>query len=139
MRDLLKDEKKHLKAHEVIHLDIPNYSEISVKNLYEDAMQDKILKKYLPSKRQAFNKLPERPFFFGILSTLRRQYMTDIIADAHKKRFKPEDGGEKKQEILITDHWLEELKKHPYFSRKQPWFNICREAWHWTIFDEGRG
>ena len=72
MRDLLKEEKKHLKAHEVVHLDIPSYSEISVKNLYEDAMQDEVLKKYLPTKRQSFNKLTERPFFFGILSTLRR-------------------------------------------------------------------
>ncbi len=72
MRDLLKDEKKHLKANEVIHMDIPSYNEISVKNLYEYAMQDEVLKNYLPTKRQSFNKLPERPFFFGIISTLRR-------------------------------------------------------------------
>ncbi len=51
MRGMLKEEKKHLKAHEVVHLDIPIYSEISVKNLYDDAMQDKVLKKSLPSKR----------------------------------------------------------------------------------------
>ncbi len=69
----MRDEKKYLKANEVIHMDIPSYSEISEKNLYEDAIQDEVLKKYLPTKRQSFNKLPERPFFFGILSTLRRQ------------------------------------------------------------------
>jgi hypothetical protein len=38
MRDLLKDEKKHLKAHEVIHLEVPSYKEISVKGLYGDAI-----------------------------------------------------------------------------------------------------
>jgi hypothetical protein len=43
---------------------------------------------YLPSKQQLSNKLPERKFFFGILCTLRKQYMTDIIKDAHEKRFK---------------------------------------------------
>jgi len=38
--------------------------------------------KYLPSKEQLSGKLPERTFFFGILCTLRRQYMSDIIEDA---------------------------------------------------------
>jgi hypothetical protein len=29
---------------------VPNYPEISVKNLYEDALGDPVLQKYLPSK-----------------------------------------------------------------------------------------
>jgi hypothetical protein len=48
--------------------------------MYEDAMKDEVLQKYLPSKRQLSNKLPERAFFFGVVSTLRRQYMHDVIA-----------------------------------------------------------
>jgi hypothetical protein len=32
-------------------MDIPNYPEISVKNLYEDALKDPVLEKYLPSKQ----------------------------------------------------------------------------------------
>jgi hypothetical protein len=39
-------------------LAIPNYNEISVKNLYDDAMQDPLLSKYLPSKEQLSGKLP---------------------------------------------------------------------------------
>jgi hypothetical protein len=34
----------------VIRLEIPNYQELSVKNLYEDAMKDPVLSKYLPNK-----------------------------------------------------------------------------------------
>jgi hypothetical protein len=89
-----------------------------VKNLYEDAMKDQLLSKYLPTKEQVFNKLPEREFFFGVLCTLRRQYMTDIIAEAQKKRFKVSDEDPKKQGILISDTWMEELMKHPYHSSK---------------------
>jgi hypothetical protein len=63
-------------------MEIPNYQEISVKNLYADAISDQELAKYLPSKEQLSGKLPERDFFFGILCTLRRQYMLDIIEDA---------------------------------------------------------
>ena len=55
-----------------MHLDIPNYTEISVKNLYDDALNDAELAKYLPSKQQLSGKLPERKFFFGVLCTLRK-------------------------------------------------------------------
>ena len=88
MRDILKDAKMALKQNEVVRMEIPNYQEISVKNLYPDAFQDAELAKYLPSQEQLSGKLPERDYFFGILCTLRRQYMTDIIEEAHKKRFK---------------------------------------------------
>ena len=97
-------------------MEIPSYEEISVKSLYPDAMADPVLSKYLPSKEQVSNKLPEWDFFFGVLCTLRRQYMMDIIEEANKKRFKVADDDRKKEGILISDSWLEELMKHPYHS-----------------------
>ena len=72
--------------------EVPHYQEISVKNLYEDALKDELLVKYLPSKEQLSGRLPERDFFFGVLCTLRNQYMKDIVAEAHKARFTVEDG-----------------------------------------------
>ena len=49
MRDLLSDKKLHLKQNDVNRMEVPNYQELSVKNLYEDAMKDPILEKYLPT------------------------------------------------------------------------------------------
>jgi hypothetical protein len=118
MRDILSDKKLHLKQNEIIRLEVPSYQEISVKNLYEDAMDDEVLCKYLPSKEQLSGKLPEREFFFGILCTLRNQYMKDIIADAHKKRYTVADDDPKREGILISDQWMAELQKHPYHSSK---------------------
>jgi hypothetical protein len=69
-------------------------------------MKDAVLSKYLPTKEQLSNKLPERDFFFGVLCTLRKQYMQDIIADASRKRFKIEDDDPKKSGILITEAWM---------------------------------
>ena len=46
-------------------MEVPCYQEISVKNLYEDAMKDELLVKYLPTKEQLSGRLPERDFFFG--------------------------------------------------------------------------
>jgi hypothetical protein len=49
LRDVLSEKKLHLKQNEVIRMEIPAYQELSVKNLYEDAMKDEVLSKYLPS------------------------------------------------------------------------------------------
>ena len=50
LRDLLSDKKQQLKRNEIIFLAVPNYKEISVTNLYDDAIKDPVLKKYLPDK-----------------------------------------------------------------------------------------
>ena len=84
MRDILSEAKMFLRQNEVNHMEVPCYQEISVKNLYEDAMKDELLVKYLPTKEQLSGRLPERDFFFGLMCTLRNQYMKDIIAGAHK-------------------------------------------------------
>ena len=97
---------------------VPLFQEISVKNLYNDAMGDPLLSKYLPSPDQLSGKLPERDFFFGIMCTLKNQYMKDIITEANEKRFKANGDGEKKEAIRLSDAWLDELMKHPYHSRK---------------------
>ena len=60
LRDILSDKKLHLKANEVMFLNVPSNEELSVKNLYDDAMKDPVLSKYLPSKEQLSNRLPER-------------------------------------------------------------------------------
>lgn len=44
--------------------------------------------------------------------------MIDVINDAHKKRFKLQDEDKDKKGIKITDSWMEELMKHPYYSSK---------------------
>ena len=99
-------------------MEVPCYQEISVKNLYEDAMKDELLVKYLPTKEQLSGRLPERDFFFGLMCTLRNQYMKDIIAGAHKARYTVAEDDTKKQAISISEAWMAELQKRPYHSSK---------------------
>ena len=47
-------------------------------------MKDEIIKNYLPDLEQNSNRIPERNFFFGILGTLRPEYLKKIIEDANK-------------------------------------------------------
>ena len=50
MKHILREEKRVLRTNEVVHLEVPLYPEISVKNLYEDALADPEVSKYLPFK-----------------------------------------------------------------------------------------
>ena len=40
IRAILSDHKKALKTNEIKKITIPHYAEISVKNMYDDAMKD---------------------------------------------------------------------------------------------------
>ena len=41
-------------------VEVPHYEEISVKNLYHDAMSDDLIKQYLPDLEMNSNRVPER-------------------------------------------------------------------------------
>jgi hypothetical protein len=69
LRDILAGKKKVFKCNDIATREIPRYPEISVKALYDDALTVPELALYLPSKEYMKKRLPERTFFFGILST----------------------------------------------------------------------
>ena len=45
----MRDEKKALRQCQVLTLTVPQYEELSVKNMYKDAMSDPEVAAYLPS------------------------------------------------------------------------------------------
>ena len=95
---------------------VPHYEELSVKNLYGDAMKDELVKNYLPELEQNSNRLPEREFFFGVLNSLRPLYLKKIIEDVNKVRYEADAKDPQKDFIMLDTPWYEELMKHPYFS-----------------------
>ena len=44
--------------------------------------------------------------------------MTDVITEAHSKRYKLPEGDGSKKGIVLSETWSKELLKHPYLSRK---------------------
>ena len=58
---------------------MPHYEELSVKNLYDDAMHDELVKDYLPDLKQNSNRTPERNIFFGVVGTLRPLYLKKLL------------------------------------------------------------
>ncbi len=113
----------------MIHLEVPHFSELSIKNLYDDALADDVLKMYLPSKMQVSNKLPERHFFFGVIGTLKKHWLTEVIKVANDKRNKASEDGDDKNRIVISQSWMKELTAHPYYSSNQNDLKFYRKAW----------
>jgi len=122
---------------EVTQPNVPKYEELSVKNLYSDAMNDSELEPYLPNLEQNSNRLPEREFFFGIMGTVKPDYLKKIIDDANKVRYEANDTKVQSDYIVIDDDWLQELTKHPYYSSKHSLLIPNRKTWQGDIPDEG--
>ena len=116
LRAIFCNQKKALKQVNVHNVVVPHYEELSVKNLYADAMNDKLIKDYLPELEQNSNRFPERNFFFGILGTLKPLYLSKIIEDANKVRYEANANDPTKDFIMLDTPWYEELMKYPYFS-----------------------
>lgn len=60
--------------------------------------------------------MPERDYFFGILGSIKSDYLTRIIDHAEKSRYKSTDQSKQHDGIMITDQWFQELTKHPFIS-----------------------
>jgi len=87
LKAILADEKKVLKAEDVIMVNVPMYPELTVKEMYPEAMGDEEVAKYLPSIPDQSSKLPEREFFYGVLATIRGDFLKKAIDEANGKRF----------------------------------------------------
>ena len=116
LRAIFCNKKKALKQTSLTKVVVPYYEELSVKNLYGDAMKDELVKDYLPELEQNSNRFPEREFFFGILNYLRPQYLKKIIEDANKVRYEADANDPQKDFIMLDTPWYEELMKYPYIS-----------------------
>ena len=75
LRAIFSNKKKAIQQNKVAKIVVPHFEELSVKNLYGDAMKDEVIKDYLPELEMNSNRFPEREFFFGILNSLRPEYV----------------------------------------------------------------
>ena len=113
LRAIFCNKKKALKQINVQRDVVRHYEELSVKNLYDDAMKDELIKDYLPDLEQNSNRIPERDFFFGILGSLRPEYLKKIIDDANKVRYEANVNDPEKDLIMLDVDWYQELMKYP--------------------------
>ena len=72
-----------LKKSEVKFISVPQYEELSVKNIYPLMAKDPLFMSHFPSKYAA-GKGPPRDYFFNVLNTLQPEYLQKLIEHANK-------------------------------------------------------
>ena len=84
----------------------------------------------------------QRDFFFGVLNSLRPEYLKKIIEDANKVRYVADVNAPEKDFIMIDEDWYKELIKFPYFSSNTySEYLYClafRKTWSSNIPHEGK-
>ena len=94
LRQILKGEKKLMKASEVKVCNPPKYDEISVLNLYEPCLELDGMSDYFPDKYPK-GRMCCREYFFTILSTLYPTYLRDMLRKSKSDRFALNDDEQK--------------------------------------------
>ena len=69
---------------EIEKLNIPSFDELSVKKLWEHFKNNKTVMEYMPD--YAPEELPERDFFFNVLSTLYPKEVQLLVEASYKAR-----------------------------------------------------
>lgn len=115
LKAVLSGKKKLLDKSDVRLLNCPRYDEVSVKQLYDIVMEDREVAMYFPDSDQS-KKLPERNYFFSVLSTLRTEWLNKVIFEAHMKRNKLQEEESKDDGILVSKEWEELLSKYNFVS-----------------------
>lgn len=93
MKQILKGEKLAFDAEKVKRITVPNFPELSLKNLYLNTGLDMTLHKYLPSKNKRF---VDREFVWNVAFTVRPEQIKKIIRAAITRRKYAQKEDEKK-------------------------------------------
>jgi hypothetical protein len=87
LKAILTDEKKVLKAAQVTKINVPLYAELSVKEMYQEVLLDEDLRPFLPDLKVHTSKVPESDFFFGVVATIKGDFLRGVIEEANNQRF----------------------------------------------------
>ena len=86
LQAILEDRKKCLTAENVrpcakVREHLPEYA---VKNVWPQVRNDALLCAHLPSEEMDLGRWPDRRFFWGVLSTLRGDWVDRYVGEAVK-------------------------------------------------------
>jgi len=78
LKQVLKGDKKFLKAKDVVHCNPPRYDEISVNNLYDPCIKMEGMKDYFPDQYLK-GRTCTREYFFTVLATIHPDYTKKLL------------------------------------------------------------
>ena len=100
---------------EIAVVEVPEFQELSVKNLWESWKDNEAIKEYIPDYTDS--ELPEREFLFGIVGILYNAELTDVVRKSYshrKQKYKKDDG----EAIVITNEMSQLIKAIDSYKSK---------------------
>ena len=74
LRQIIAGEKELLPLSAIKMVNVPEFDELSVTNLWPHCKNDKAFMKHFPDKLPK-GRLPSRDYFFNVMNTLQEQYL----------------------------------------------------------------
>ena len=85
LRQIISGEKELIKRADIKTVDVPNYDELSVCNLWPRLKQDPAFMRHFPDEMPV-GRLPSREYFFNIMNTGMGEYLQNLIRHANEQR-----------------------------------------------------
>ena len=117
LRQVLTEEKELLPLSAVKLVTVPNYDELSVKNMWPHMRKIDEFMKFFPDNIPK-GRLPAREYFFNIMNTINTEYVQQLIRHATEQRHSAANTDMQQESIVVSDRMLEQLNALPYVSCK---------------------
>ena len=82
---MISGEKELIPRAHIKTVDVPNYDELSVSNLWPHLKNDPSFMKFFPDEMPK-GRLPSREYFFNVMFTGMGEYLTQLIKHATNQR-----------------------------------------------------
>ena len=99
-------------------INVPAYSEISVKHMYPKLMKLENMAKYFPDKYAKGNQCCQK-YMYNVFNTLFPALCKEVIDFANANRYAITGEKIKEDCIVMTEDWEEELKALPFVSKEK--------------------
>ena len=99
---------------------VPNWPQLAVKHVYDEAIMLPNVANYLPEPSgNGVKRLPERDFFWKVIYCLHPDFVDSKIQQAQKKKMSREENlQEQKWAVGVSKEWLDQLTLHDFTSSK---------------------
>ena len=81
LKEILVNQKRLLKLHEVKRICVPLYDELSVVKLWPMMRDDEEFMQFFLTKMPK-GRVPDREYFFNIMNTVQSEYLQQLITHA---------------------------------------------------------
>jgi hypothetical protein len=117
LRQILEETKELFDLEVVRWVNVPEYDELSVKNLWPHMQANVKFMRFFPDQLPK-GRNPDRTYFFNVLNTLEEKYCQQLIVHANKQRHTGDGAGRQMESIVISSHMQEQLAKFPFQPSK---------------------